>query len=98
MKRSFLVLAMFLAAAGCFRRSEPVGGDVLSDQKSTTTVYATTECTAKNPQGTEGVDYCNQKTCKKDAESNCQQFAASCLDSGHHYAGTADAGTCSRIL
>jgi hypothetical protein len=33
------------------------------------------------------------KTCKKDDKSNCQQFAGACLNTGHHYAGTADGGT-----
>jgi hypothetical protein len=91
------LLAVIIAAAGCSRSSEPRGGDVLSNQQSTV-VFATTECTVKNPNGTEGVDFCNVKTCKKDAASDCKDFAAACLDTGHHYEGTSDAGTCTRVL
>jgi hypothetical protein len=97
MKRCWLVLAMIVAAAGCSRSPESKGGDVLSNQESPV-VYATTECTVKNPNGTEGTDYCNVKTCKKDAESDCTDFAAACLDTGNHYGGTSDAGTCTRVL
>ena len=97
MKRLTLVLAVIIVAAGCSRSSGPKGGDVLSGQNSTV-VYATTECTVKNPNGTEGVDFCNVKTCKKDAESNCKAFADACLDTGHHYSGTSDGGTCTRVL
>ncbi len=97
MKRLAFALTVIIVAAGCSRSSEPKGGDVLSNQDSTA-VYATTECTVKNPSGTEGVDYCNVKTCKKDAESDCKVFADACLDTGHQYSGTSDGGTCTRVL
>lgn len=97
MKRLVFVLAVIIAATGCSRSMAPKGSDVLSGQHSTV-VYATTECTVKNPNGTEGVDYCNVKTCKKDAESDCKAFANACLDTGHSYSGTSDGGTCTRVL
>ena len=97
MKYLTFVFAMIFVAAACSRTSKPEGADVLSGDR-TTVVYATTECTVKNPNGTEGVDYCNVKTCKKDAESDCKDFAGACLDTGHHYSGTADSGTCTRVL
>jgi hypothetical protein len=97
MKRLAFVLAVIIVTAGCSPSSEPKGGDVLGTQNSTV-VYATTECTVKNPNGTEGVDYCNVKTCKKDAASDCKVFAGACLDTGHHYSGTSDGGTCTRVL
>jgi hypothetical protein len=36
---------------------------------------------------------CNVKTCKQDEKSDCKDFAAACLDTGHHYSGTAEGGT-----
>lgn len=57
-------------------------------------VYATTECVAAHPDG----QRCNKKTCKKDATSDCADFAARCVEYGHHYAGTSDGGSCSRVL
>jgi hypothetical protein len=97
MRRSSFLLVVLIAAAGCSRSPGPAGGDVLSSEESTV-VFATTECTVKNPNGTVGVDACNVKTCKQDAESDCKEFAAACLNTGHHYTGTADAGTCTRVL
>jgi hypothetical protein len=87
---------MSIAAVGCSGSSDPKGGDVLSGEQSNV-VFATTQCTVKNPNGTEGVDFCNKKTCKKDAESDCKDFAAACLNTGHHYEGTSDSGTCTRV-
>ena len=81
--------ATLLAAAACDRRP---GVNVL-DQDTTGQVLATTECTVKNPNGT-----CNVKTCKEDAKSNCLQFANACMDTGHHYSGTKEGGTCTRVL
>ena len=95
MKRSWFVLAMIFVAAAC-SRSERGDENVMGTETTTTVVYATTNCTVKNPTGTEGVDYCNEKTCKKDATSNCEQFAGACLKTGHSYSGTADEGTCTR--
>jgi hypothetical protein len=97
MKRLSLVLAIICFAAACSRASKPAGVDVLRDD-TTKVIYATTNCTVKNPRGTEGVDYCNVKTCKQDEKSNCEAFAAGCLKYGNYYSGTAEAGTCKRVL
>ena len=96
MRRSSLVLVIIFVAAGCYRPSKPASEDVLSTDK-TTVVFATTNCTVKNPNGTEGVDYCNVKTCKADEKSNCEAFAGACLKTGHNYSGTAQEGTCTRV-
>jgi hypothetical protein len=83
-------LAAALAACG---RSADTGGDVLGQSKGTV-IYATTECVSPHPDGVQ----CNKKTCKTDAESDCSDFASKCLSNDHHYSGTNDGGTCSRVL
>jgi hypothetical protein len=56
-------------------------------------IYKTTECVTPNADGVR----CDKKTCKKDADSSCKDFARACLDSGHQYTGTNNAGTCDRV-
>ena len=87
MPRNFLLVALVLALCGCARMQDQPGADVLAEER-TDVVFATTECTVKGENGT-----CNVKTCKTDDKSNCQQFAGACLDTGHHYSGTAEGGT-----
>ena len=89
--RHMWILAFAAALAACGRTAD--GGDVLGQSKDTV-VYATTECVAAHPDGVQ----CNKKTCKKDAASNCADFASKCLANDHHYSGTNDGGTCSRVL
>jgi hypothetical protein len=88
--RLLLGIGLLLVVTAC----EKLGtSDVLGPRAEGQIIYATTECVAPHPDGQQ----CNKKTCKNDAESNCADFAAACLNSDHHYEGTKDAGTCSRI-
>jgi hypothetical protein len=88
MSRLSVLVALALVMAGCARAPEPRPVDVMNGGTRTDVVFATTECTVKGPNGR-----CNVKTCKQDDKSNCQQFANACLATGHHYTGTAEAGT-----
>jgi hypothetical protein len=88
-RRTFILSVLLLAACTKSPHTDPLGST-----KTSTVVYATTECVAAHPDGVQ----CNKKTCKKDDKSDCADFASACLNSGHYYAGTSDAGTCSRIL
>ena len=66
--------------------------DVLGPAKDGQVVYATTECVTPNADGVR----CDKKTCKRDADSNCADFAQKCLDNGHNYSGNNNEGTCTR--
>ncbi|MGH6706157.1 MAG: hypothetical protein ACREB1_05035 [Sphingomicrobium sp.] len=65
--------------------------DVLGVEE-TKTIAMTVNCLEKVSDGT-----CNKKTCKKDAESDCKEFATGCINSDHKYEGTGDEGTCTRV-
>ena len=58
----------------------------------TTAIAKTVNCLEKVSDGT-----CNKKTCKKDAQSNCEEFGTNCIKSDHKYEGTKDEGTCTRV-
>ena len=89
--RSTTSLALLLALSACDK--PPNSGDVLAANLSESVAFQT-ECVGpKNADGT-----CNKATCKKDAESDCTLFSTSCLKDGHHYEGTNDGGTCTRVL
>jgi len=91
-QRSFWTISFILVLAACTKA--PSSGDVLAGSKGDGVLYATTECVSPHPDGQQ----CNKKTCKKDDESDCTDFAKKCVENGHWYAGSNDAGSCSRIL
>ena len=68
------------------------GVDVLGQDTRGQVVFATTQCTVPNEDG----QRCDVKTCKKDQHSDCGVFADRCIQSGHQYSGSNDAGTCTR--
>ena len=82
---------ILLVATACDRGPKP---DVLGPTGNDGAIFATTECVAKNPDG----QRCDKKTCKTDQKSNCADFANKCLSNNHHYQGTNEGGTCSRVL
>jgi len=86
--------ALVLLLGGCETGPEAENVDVLSQDTGGQVVFATTECVSAHPDGQQ----CNKKTCKEDQASDCKQFAGACIESGHHYSGTAEGGTCSRVL
>jgi hypothetical protein len=89
--RSTASLVLLLALSACTKPAS--SGDVLAANLSESVAFQH-ECVGpKNADGT-----CNKATCKKDAESDCELFSSSCLKRGHHYEGTNDAGTCTRVL
>jgi hypothetical protein len=67
--------------------------DVLDQKTDGKVIYATTECVTPNSDGVR----CDKKTCKKDADSDCKDFARACLNTGHQYTGTENEGTCDRV-
>jgi len=90
------IAALFLLGSrsltiGCAKRHGSGGGDVMGSKGAV--VYATTECTQGNADGVR----CDKKTCKTDARSDCNGFAAKCIYYGHQYDGTRTEGTCTRI-
>ena len=89
--RPLVVLLVLGVLAGC---SPMRGVKVLDTDNGTKPVFKTTQCTVPNSDGVR----CNVKTCRADTESHCGDFAKACMDSGHHYAGTNDGGTCTRVL
>lgn len=90
--RAIVVISLVLSVlTGC---SPYRGVKVMDTDNGSPPVYKTTKCTVPNSDGVS----CNVKTCKADADSHCGSFATACMDSGHHYAGTNDGGTCTRVL
>lgn len=83
----FCLLASLVLAA-CQRAPQP---DVLADQESKS-LAMTVNCVEKVSDGS-----CNKKICKSDSESDCANFGAACIRSGHEYEGTKDEGTCTRV-
>lgn len=55
------------------------------------TPYA--ECSFKDEDGN-----CLKATCKADAQSNCDDWAAGCLRNDGYLQGSSEGGTCSKIL
>jgi hypothetical protein len=55
--------------------------------------YFESECTVKTSGGE-----CVKATCKEDAVSNCNDWAAGCLNHDGYYQGSSSGGTCSKIL
>ena len=84
-----------LIALGMLAACSPMRGvKVLDTDNGAQPGFRTTKCTAPNSDGVR----CNVKTCRADTESHCGDFAKACMDSGHHYAGTNEGGTCTRVL
>ena len=82
------IAAITLTLGSCFNKPKE---DVLTGT-GTTVVARTTQCTVPNEDGVR----CDRKTCKKDQDSNCRDFADACENSGHTYDGDNDRGECIR--
>ena len=89
--RPIIILATLLLVSGCSTTRPGADVNVLDQDTGNHAVFATTECTIKNPNGT-----CDKKTCKKDADGDCMGLAAGCLKYGNSYSGTKNEGTCTR--
>jgi hypothetical protein len=88
MHRVLLALsATALVVAGCAARDpDPfMPGD--------TPINFIHECVAKDANGG-----CLKYTCKTDSTSDCAGFANGCVRGGNHYPGTAEGGSCSKVL
>ena len=94
MRNVTLAVGVLLLLRGCADRQksrpDPLN-QIISGGKG---IPKTTQCTVPNSDGVR----CNVKTCKADQESDCSEFAGYCLADGHHYSGTRDGGTCTRVL
>ncbi len=55
--------------------------------------YFESECTVKANNGD-----CVKATCKEDAVSNCNDWAAGCLTHDGYFQGSSAGGTCSKIM
>jgi hypothetical protein len=82
--------ATALVAAGCAVRS---GQDPDPFRPGDTPINFTHECVAKDANGG-----CLKYTCKQDSTSDCSGFANGCVKGGNHYSGTAEGGSCSKVL
>ena len=58
-----------------------------------TPVNFTHECLAKDANGG-----CLKYTCKQDSTTDCSGFANGCVKGDNHYSGTAEGGSCSKVL
>jgi hypothetical protein len=98
MSRVLIILTIALLSAGC--RAQPdqrPAVDVLRDPAAAQEVETNNgKCEVAHPDGVQ----CNKKACKKDetGPGDCADFAKRCLEYDHHYSGTKDGGTCSRVL
>jgi hypothetical protein len=88
--RTVSLIGLLLIVSACERGSAPAGDVLGADQ--TKVIAMTTQCLEPVSDGT-----CNKKTCKKDEESDCKEFANGCINSDHKYEGTGDEGTCTRV-
>ena len=92
------VLGLLLALAGCTGGApdRPASVDeVFTDASSQTWSARTFTCLEQDANGN-----CDKKTCKQGpggAEFDCGSWAKACLDTGHHYEGTKEGGTCTRV-
>ena len=57
------------------------------------TAYFTSQCDVKTSGGE-----CVKASCKADAQSNCNDWAAGCLNHDGYFQGSSAGGTCSKIL
>lgn len=87
--RSLSAFCLVLASTAC--EKAPAQTDVLAESRDVA-VGRTVQCTEPVSDGT-----CNEKTCKKDARSDCADFGKACIDGDHKYEGTRDEGTCTRV-
>jgi hypothetical protein len=87
MMRSALLVALAFVIAGCVGASARPPVDPLSDAARSGVIFAENVCT-KTIEGK-----CVVATCRQDQKSDCRRFANGCLDTGHHYTGTAAGGT-----
>lgn len=88
--QSVLVAALIVGAC---RPQDPSNVDPMNISGDTGQLRRTLTCEAKDSAGN-----CVKKSCKKDDEGDCRTYAGYCLDAGHHWNGTSDGGTCSKVL
>ena len=93
MRNVTLAIGVLLLLSGCAGRQKSKL-DPLVQISGDKAIAKTTQCTVPNSDGVR----CNVKTCKQDQESDCSEFAANCIASGHQYSGTREGGTCTRVL
>lgn len=86
------IVAVMLVLSAC-ERGEPQRVDPLGETDGTKTIARILTCNAKDSEGN-----CVQKTCKKDDQGDCATYAGYCIDADHHWNGTRDGGTCSKIV
>ncbi len=101
--RFFIGALLLLTVAACGKGSTKFnpfvdyakGGKGFGVVTITTTggIPMTLSCDYKNDAGE-----CMKSSCKKDADSNCAAFAQACINYPAYYQGSADGGSCSKIL
>jgi hypothetical protein len=83
--------AILLTLAACGRNPKQNVNPFTDYGRAST--YFESECTVKTNNGD-----CVKATCKEDAVSNCNDWAAGCLNHDGYYQGSSSGGTCSKIL
>ena len=90
---AMLCCAFFVMLAACGRGN--AAGDVFTQQTEPGSSARTFECTERGANGE-----CDKNKCTQGpggAEYDCGNFGKDCIDAGHHYNGTKQGGTCSRV-
>jgi len=92
MRLIFFLCAVSVAAlTGC--TMNPQGTINPFTNYGPSTPYAEFGCSAKDKDGN-----CLKATCKADAASNCDDWAAGCLRNDGYLQGSSEGATCSKIL
>ena len=92
----FATVCALLVAIGCAGPAEQVSSaEVFTDASSQTWTAREFTCLEQDANG-----QCNKKTCKTSsggAERDSASGGKACIDTGNHYEGTKDEGTCTRV-
>ena len=87
---SIFIAVLTLAACGPQRQTQV---DPFGNNEGTGSIARTLTCEAKDSAGN-----CLKKTCKQDAEGDCETYAGYCIGAGEHWSGTKEGGTCTKVL
>jgi hypothetical protein len=92
---AFGLLLALVGCAGAGPERQPSVTEVFTDASSQTWSARTFTCLEQDASGN-----CDKKTCKQGpggAEFDCGSWGKACIDTGNHYEGTKEEGTCTRV-
>ena len=90
--RSAALLGMILMIAAC-KPAKSQDVDPMGAMNGVTAMPRTLTCNVTAADG-----QCLKKTCKQDAEGDCETYAGYCIGAGEHWSGTKEGGTCTKVL